>query len=109
MVKKKSNNENKIFILLGVLVILFALYNIMQTASFGGVIRDILCNEIPVIFRKEIYATACIIGASAFILLSEIPLNKDLNSMITVGLVILIRLIAVKYKLSLPTFYHTNS
>jgi len=79
------------------------------SASFGGVIRDILCNEIPVIFRKEIYATACIIGASAFILLSEIPLNKDLNSMITVGLVILIRLIAVKYKLSLPTFYHNNS
>lgn len=79
------------------------------SASFGGVIRDILCNDIPVIFRKEIYATACIVGASGFILLSKIPLNRDLNSMITVGLVILIRLIAVKYKLSLPTFYHNNS
>lgn len=33
-----------------------------MSASFGGVIRDILCNEIPVIFRKEVYATACIVG-----------------------------------------------
>lgn len=79
-----------------------------MSASFGGVIRDILCNDIPVIFRKEIYATACIIGASAFILLSKIPINSTLNSIITVGLVILIRLIAVKFKLSLPTFYHSK-
>jgi uncharacterized membrane protein YeiH len=33
-----------------------------MTACFGGVIRDILCAEIPVIFRKEIYATICILG-----------------------------------------------
>ena len=36
------------------------------SASFGGVIRDILCNEIPVIFRKEIYATVCIFGGILF-------------------------------------------
>ncbi len=79
-----------------------------MTASFGGVIRDILCNDIPVIFRKEIYATACIVGASAFILLSRTEMSTTLNSIITVGLIILIRLIAVKFKLSLPTFYHNN-
>lgn len=79
-----------------------------MSASFGGVIRDILCNDIPVIFRKEIYATACIIGASAFILLGRTDLNSTINSIITVGLVILIRLVAVKYKLSLPTFYHNK-
>ncbi len=39
------------------------------TASFGGVIRDILCNEIPVIFRKEIYATACLLGGAGYFLL----------------------------------------
>ena len=39
------------------------------TASFGGVIRDILCNEIPVIFRKEIYATTCILGGVVYFLL----------------------------------------
>ncbi|MCL4160017.1 UNVERIFIED_CONTAM: hypothetical protein GTU68_017773, partial [Idotea baltica] len=35
----------------------------VMSATFGGVIRDILCNEIPVIFHKEIYASACILGA----------------------------------------------
>ena len=76
------------------------------SASFGGVIRDILCNDIPVIFRKEIYATACIIGSSAFILISKTEISSMLNSIITVGLVIAIRLVAVKLELSLPTFYH---
>jgi uncharacterized membrane protein YeiH len=37
-----------------------------MTACFGGVTRDILCNEIPVIFRKEIYATICILGGLVF-------------------------------------------
>ncbi len=45
------------------------------TACFGGVIRDILCNEIPVIFRKEIYATACILGGVGFFLLVKLPLT----------------------------------
>jgi len=40
------------------------------TACFGGVLRDILCNEIPVIFRKEIYATACILGGGGYFLLN---------------------------------------
>lgn len=42
-----------------------------MSASFGGIIRDILCNEIPVIFRKEIYATACVFAATIFIILHQ--------------------------------------
>ncbi len=76
-----------------------------MTATFGGVIRDILCNEIPVIFRKEIYASACIIGALVFILLQQTNLQVNVVYIITVITVILIRLVAVKFKLSLPTFY----
>ncbi len=76
------------------------------TATFGGVIRDILCNEIPVIFRKEIYASACIIGAITFILLQDVNLPVNAVYIITISIVILIRLIAVKFKLSLPTFYN---
>ncbi len=74
------------------------------TATFGGVIRDILCNEIPVIFKKEIYASACIAGAITFIILSNLEINTNTNYIITVLIVICIRLIAVKFKLRLPTF-----
>lgn len=78
------------------------------TATFGGVIRDILCNEIPVIFRKEIYASACIIGATAFILLNNFDISENVNYITTTFTVIIVRLIAVKHKLSLPAFYHKN-
>ena len=73
------------------------------TATFGGVLRDILCNEIPVIFKKEIYAMACIAGAITFIILSNLEINTNTNYIITTLIVIVIRLVAVKFKLSLPT------
>lgn len=76
----------------------------MMSATFGGVIRDILCNEIPVIFKKEIYASACIAGAIAFLALTEFNVPVNINYVITSLIVITIRLIAVKFKLSLPTF-----
>lgn len=75
-----------------------------MTGTFGGVIRDILCNEIPVIFRKEIYATASIIGALVFVILHEEGADTDLIYIITALIIIAIRLLVVKYKVSLPTF-----
>ncbi len=79
-----------------------------MTASFGGVIRDILCNEIPVLFRKEIYATACIFGSIAFIILHHLNIDKTIVYISTTFIVIAIRLVAVKYKLTLPTIYSDN-
>lgn len=76
-----------------------------MSACFGGVIRDILCNEIPVIFRKEIYATACIIGGLSYFLLKEFTLGQNLIFIISGLVVISIRLIAVVFKISLPTIY----
>lgn len=46
------------------------------TGCFGGIIRDILLNKIPLIFRKEIYATACIIGGSVFLLLAKFTTDR---------------------------------
>ncbi len=76
-----------------------------MTASFGGVIRDLLCNQIPVIFREEIYATAAIIGAITFLVLNKFNLPINIIYIITTSIVIIIRIIAVKFHLSLPTFY----
>ena len=74
-----------------------------MTACFGGVIRDILCTEIPVIFRKEIYATICILGGTVFFLLRKLNLDNDILYLTTSLVIILVRLMAVKYKWSLPT------
>ena len=74
-----------------------------MTACFGGVIRDILCTEIPVIFRKEIYATICILGGTVFFLLRKLNLDNDILYVVTSLVIILVRLMAVKYKWSLPT------
>ena len=76
-----------------------------MTACFGGVIRDILCNEIPVIFRKEVYATACILGGLTYFLLRLFMENTNLIFIIAIIVVIVIRLIAVKFKVSLPSLY----
>lgn len=76
-----------------------------MTACFGGVIRDILCNEIPVIFRKEIYATACILGGLTYFLLRYFLEDRNYLFVIAGLIVIAIRLIAVKFKISLPSLY----
>jgi uncharacterized membrane protein YeiH len=77
----------------------------MITATFGGVIRDTLSNEVPLIFHKEIYATACIIGSVSYLVLNQFQINQDIIHIFTTLIIIAVRLIAVKLKLQLPTFY----
>lgn len=74
------------------------------TGCFGGVIRDILLNDIPLIFRKEIYATACIVGGTIYLLLMG-TINEDFNKLLAVAVVCAIRIVSVRYKLTLPKFY----
>lgn len=78
------------------------------TASFGGVIRDVLLNNVPLVFRKEIYAMASIIGGLVYYLLTRTALNNDAAKILCILLIFVIRLLAVKYKLSLPAFYSKN-
>lgn len=72
-----------------------------MTACFGGVIRDILCNEIPVIFRRQIYATICIFGGILFFGLKALHFQDDAVYIITSVVIIAVRLIAVKFRWSL--------
>ncbi len=76
-----------------------------MTACFGGVLRDILCNEIPVIFRKEIYATACILGGFTYFFLSHVTADNNFIFIIAAVVVIVTRLLAVKFKIQLPSLY----
>ena len=77
-----------------------------MTACFGGVIRDILCTEIPVIFRREIYATICILGGIVFFVLRKLNFESDVLYLTTSLVIISVRLMAVKFKWYLPTLEH---
>ncbi len=80
----------------------------IMTGCFGGVIRDILCNEIPIIFRKEIYALASLAGAVCYIILYSLNFDKSISYISTISLVVVIRVLAVKYGIALPTFTIKN-
>jgi uncharacterized membrane protein YeiH len=76
------------------------------TACFGGVLRDVLVNEVPLLFRKEIYALACIIGGLVYLLLRRIDLDGDIARIICILIIFTIRVFAVRFKLFLPQFNH---
>lgn len=75
------------------------------TACFGGVIRDVLLNDVPLLFRKEIYAMACIAGGSIYFLLKGTNLGGDIAKILCILIIFAIRVLAVQYKISLPQFY----
>jgi uncharacterized membrane protein YeiH len=75
------------------------------TGCFGGVIRDIALNNIPLIFRKEIYATACIFGGIAYFIMLQTPIIRNWVDVIVITTIFLIRIIAVTCKLTLPPLY----
>ncbi|MFT2007991.1 trimeric intracellular cation channel family protein [Pontibacter sp. 13R65] len=76
----------------------------MFSAVMGGVLRDMLTNEIPVLFRKEIYASACMAGAILYLVLMNLGLERNTTFLISVIFIIIIRLLALKYNLSFPKF-----
>jgi uncharacterized membrane protein YeiH len=76
----------------------------MFTAIMGGVMRDVLTNETPILFRKEIYATACLAGAILYVVLFHQELDRNTNLLISAALIVVIRVLAVKYRLALPSF-----
>lgn len=79
------------------------------TACFGGVIRDILCNEIPVIFRKEIYATVCILGGLVYFVLIQFPIKDTIAYSLAILTIIIMRVLAVRFKISLPNIYRNQA
>ncbi len=72
------------------------------TAVFGGVIRDVLSSQVPLIFRRAIYAFACLSGALVYSGLNYFGLFLEFNLLLSIAVVISIRLLAIKYKWSIP-------
>ena len=74
----------------------------MVSAVFGGVIRDIVCNDIPLIFRQEIYALTCIAGGIIYAIMEHFGVEQIINVLITVSFIVSFRVLAVKYHWKLP-------
>ena len=74
----------------------------VTTAVMGGVIRDILTNEVPMILHKEIYATACLGGALFYLLFRHLEMPLAINELLTVSIIIATRLLSIRYNLTIP-------
>ena len=74
----------------------------MITGSAGGVIRDILINEVPLIFRKDIYALACVIGGLVYLGCYKLDFRSEITQFLAAFSIIITRILAVKYHISIP-------
>jgi len=72
------------------------------TGSVGGVLRDVSINEIPLVFRKDLYAMACVIGGLVYWICSLMGLPLVTIQIISGGSVFIVRILAVKYHIRLP-------
>lgn len=72
------------------------------TGAAGGVIRDVLLNKTPVVLRKEIYAMASIVGGLLYWVLTDMNVNMAITGVATFVFIVTIRVLAVKYHISLP-------
>ena len=76
----------------------------IMTGVVGGVIRDVLVGEVPLVFRKEIYATASFVGASLFLVLEHIGLSIEIAVFSAIITTLFIRVVAIMYNIELPVF-----
>lgn len=74
----------------------------VMSAAAGGMIRDVLCNEIPLVLKNELYALPAIAGGSCFVIMDSFAADKVQTMIIACGITLLIRLVAIKYSISLP-------
>ena len=74
----------------------------VMTGTAGGVIRDILANQVPLILRREIYASACVAGGALLVVLEHFDTGRPVAALLAAGTVITVRLLAIRYDWGLP-------
>ncbi|MEQ7919757.1 trimeric intracellular cation channel family protein [Xanthomonas sp. WHRI 1810A] len=78
------------------------------TGVFGGILRDIFCNDIPLIFRRELYASVSFAAAWCFLLCQYLGLPVEQGTLITLSGGLLLRLLAIKYHWEMPKFVYKD-
>jgi uncharacterized membrane protein YeiH len=76
------------------------------TGVFGGILRDIFCNDIPLVFRREVYASVSFAAAWCFLLCLEAGAPAEQATLLTLSAGLLFRLLAIKYHWSMPRFVY---
>jgi uncharacterized membrane protein YeiH len=79
------------------------------TGCFGGVIRDVFLNKVPLIFQKEIYASASIFGGAVYFLLLDFHVSETIAASVSILLIFVTRMLVINYKLNLPVWYKPKS
>ena len=79
------------------------------TGAGGGIIRDVLMNDVPLIFRSEIYALACVAGGLVYALCHWLGVSVEISALLSAICVILIRILAVKFHWQLPVLKGESS
>ena len=74
----------------------------VMTATAGGLIRDVLANQVPLILRREIYASACLVGGALLVMLEQADVARSITAPLPAMTVITIRLLAIRFNWSLP-------
>jgi uncharacterized membrane protein YeiH len=72
------------------------------TGSVGGVIRDVLLNEVPLLLRKDIYALACVAGGVVYFACIQLNLSTNITELIAASVVIVVRVVAITFHVHLP-------
>ncbi len=75
-----------------------------MTGVFGGLIRDVICREIPLVLKGELYATTCIIGGAIYVLGVTLNINNDICMAAGLSVTLIVRLLAMKWHWHLPVF-----
>lgn len=74
------------------------------TGAFGGVLRDLLCNQLPLVFRKELYAAVAVLATFTYCGLDQLGVSEPVNAAVSVLVAFLIRILAIWRSWSLPVF-----
>lgn len=80
----------------------------MMTGCAGGVLRDMLCNDIPLLFRKEMYASVSMVTGGLYLFVIELELNDVATMLIPMGVGLAFRLLALRFNWQMPRFVYRD-